>query len=387
MKSEIVNVDEIEDIIIAYANGELHRRLDISDKRDDRDTIIAGINMLGEELERTTISRDYFISIYNSVSDVLLITDLECNILDANLTAEKTFHQTPNSLIGKNFWSIICKRFLHMEELIHNAFKDGQMSMPFEAALCVKPSVEMPVSCSLSKIIDRSGVHKGFLFVAKDITDRKLKEINDVKIAIASQEKERRRLANDLHDSLGQEINAIRMYMNALAEMDKSSELYKEAFETCKTIVDHSLETIRNISFDLMPRSLEHGSLVQAIEELVKKLQLVYKIEFTYSTLDLETDLETRTNLYRIIQEFINNSLKHAGKSTIKIHLVKHKTHITLNISDNGKGFDTETLKYGKGIYSIKSRLKALNAEYTFTSKINEGTFLELAINDKSWKN
>lgn len=383
MKSEIVNVDEIEDIIIAFANGELHRRLDISEKRDDRDTIIAGINMLGEELERTTISRDYFMNIYNSVSDVLIITDMNGCIVDTNLTTEKLFGKTTPQLVGQSLKTIISPRYHHLENTIYNTLSTEQISMTFEAALAIHETNEIPVSCSLSKITDRFKVHKGYLFVAKDITERKLKETNDIKIAISAQEKERRRLANDLHDSLGQEINAIKMYMNALAEMDTSTSLYKEAFETCKTIVDNTLDSIRNISFDLMPRSLEHGSLVQAIEELVKKLQLVCKIEFTHSILELETDLETRINLYRIIQEFINNSLKHAGHSIIKIHLVKHPTHITLNISDNGKGFDTETLKYGKGIYSIKSRLKALNAEYTFTSKINEGTFLELAINDK----
>lgn len=381
MKIELVDIDEIEDIIIAYANGELHKRLDISDKRDDRDTIIAGINMLGEELEKTTISRDYFMNIYNSVSDMLIITDLNGCIVDINLTVEKTFGKTTCQLIGEKLRTIISKRFHHISETAQQAFASSQASITFEAALQINEQTEIPVTCTLSKIIDRLKNHNGYLFVAKDITANKLKETNDVKIAISAQEKERRRLANDLHDSLGQEINAIKMYMNALALMDTNSDLYKETFEACQSIVDNSLDSIRNISFDLMPRSIEHGSLVEAVEELVRKLEFVCNIEFNYSTIDFETDLETRINIYRIIQEFINNSLKHAGNTTIKIHLTKNQTQITLHISDNGKGFDINNSKYGKGIYSIKSRLKALNAEYTFNSKINEGTILEVAIN------
>lgn len=383
MKVELVDIDEIEDIIIAFANGELHRRLDISEKRDDRDTIIAGINMLGEELEKTTISRDYFMNIYNSVSDMLIITDLSGCIVDINLSVEKTFGKTSCQLIGEKLRSIISKRFHHISETAQQIFSSAQMSITFEAAIEVNEFTEIPVSCTLSKIIDRFKTHKGYLFVAKDITANKLKETNDVKIAISAQEKERRRLANDLHDSLGQEINAIKMYMNALALMDTNSDLYKETFEACQGIVDNSLDSIRNISFDLMPRSIEHGSLVEAIEELVRRLLLVCQIEFNYSTIDFDTDLETRINIYRIIQEFINNSLKHAGNADIKIHLTKSQTQIAMRISDNGKGFDMNTLKYGKGIYSIKSRLKALNAQYTFSSKINEGTFLELAIHQK----
>ena len=80
---------------------------------------------------------------------------------------------------------------------------------------------EIPVSCTLSKIIDRFKTHQGYLFVAKDISERKDKEKNDLRIVIATQEKERKRLANDLHDSLGQEINAIKMYMNSLVLMER----------------------------------------------------------------------------------------------------------------------------------------------------------------------
>jgi PAS domain S-box-containing protein len=383
MKTEIVNVDEIEEVIIAFANGELDRRLEISDNRDDRDTIVAGINMLGEELERTTISRDYFKNIYNSVSDVLIIFDIDYKIVDVNLATEKLFGKTVCQLIGLDVEAIIGKRYSQINRLIYKAFTAGESSVSFEMSLEVDAAKEISVSCTFSKIIDRTHSHKGYLLVATDITERILRETNDVKIAISSQEKERRRLANDLHDSLGQEVNAIKMYMNALAEMDTSSAMYNEAFETCKTIVDHSLESIRNISFDLMPRSLEHGSLIEAIEELVKKLQLVCKIEFTYQTTDFDTSIETRTNLYRIVQEFVNNSLKHAGNSSIKIHISKQQQHIHLRINDSGKGFDMNTLKYGKGIYNINSRLKALNAEYSFNSILNEGTFLELAINEK----
>jgi signal transduction histidine kinase len=131
-----------------------------------------------------------------------------------------------------------------------------------------------------------------------------------------------------------------------------------------------------------MPRSLEEGSLVEAIEELVKRLQLVCDIEFIYSNKILNLNKENKINLYRIIQEFVNNSMKHAANSRIEIHMSVNQNSINLLLKDNGKGFDIGQSKFGKGIYNIKSRINALNAEHNFVSELNKGTYLELFIKE-----
>ncbi|MDF2449507.1 MAG: histidine kinase [Bacteroidota bacterium] len=383
MNSEIVNVDEIEEIIIAYANGDLSRRLDISDNRDDRDTIIAGINMLGEELERTMISRDYFMNIYNSVSEILLFLNVEGKITGLNHAAERVLNKTLSDLMGSELKSIISDRFLQIENDIRSAIMLGEHYLSFEAALKTSNSNEIPISCTLSRVVDKFNSLNGYLFIAKDITEQKNKEINDLRIAISSQEKERKRLAYDLHDSLGQELNAVKMYINSLVLMDTSSETFIETFESCKSILDNSLDTIRNISFDLMPKALEHGGLIQAISEFVKRLSLIAEIEYNFPKLKIYLSPESQINLFRIIQEFVNNSLKHANRSKIKIHLIRRKKNIILSITDYGKGFKMSEKKDGNGIFNIKTRLHALNAEYNFGSDINKGTYLKLLIEDK----
>lgn len=380
MKTELVDVDEIEEIIFAFANGELHRRLAISDLRGDRDTIVAGINMLGEELQSTTISRDYFSNIYNAVSEILIIIDLEGKITDVNLSAEQTLKRSKDNLKNINVSTLISGRFNSIENKIKNRLNNGENFVSFEAALLNGSETEVPVSCSISKIIDRFKNHKGYLFTAKDITEKKNKELNDRKIIIATQEKERKRLSYDLHDSLGQELNAVKMYINSLAVMDASSEEYKEAFETCKNIVDISLETIRNISFDLMPKALEQGGLIHALNELANRLDKVCDIEYNFPKIKLDMDKENQIIIYRIVQEFINNSLKYSPNSKIKFNLSRKKKMLNLSIEDNGKGFNFETVKYGNGIFNMKTRLEALNAKYDFGSIINKGTYLKLSI-------
>lgn len=383
MKSEIVNVDEIGEIIIAFANGDLSRRLQVSENRDDRDTIIDGINMLGEELEKTTISRDYFMNIYNSVSEILIFISVDSKIIDINLATEKVLNKSLNDLKGVDIKTIISNRYLYLENFIRNALKSGEQFIPFEAVLNINHELEIPVSCTLSKVEDRFNNHKGYLFIAKDITEQKNKETNDLRIAISTQEKERRRLANDLHDSLGQELNAIKMYMNSLVVMDTSSKTFVETFETCKIILDNSLDTVRNISFDLMPKALEHGGLIQALSELVKRLSMVTEIEYNFPKLNLKLDNESQINIFRVVQEFVNNSLKHAKNSKVEIHLSRKKKSIILLIKDYGKGFDMDSKKDGNGIFNIKTRIQALNAQHNFGSELNKGTYLELVILEK----
>lgn len=379
MSDSLEHIDEIEEIIIAYANGELHRRLEITGARDYRDVIIAGINMLGEELERTTISRDYFMNIYNSVSEVLIILDTEGRIVDMNASAEKILGKTLSDLKHNDIRQVISARFLGLQDELKHVFSLGNNFMSFEAAL-INNNTEIPILCTISKIIDRNIHHKGYLFIAKDITEQKNKEHHDLKIVIATQEEERKRLANDLHDSLGQEMNAIKMYVNSLAVMDRSSEAYKHALATLTDIIDNSIDSIRNISFNLMPKALENGGLIHAINELVTRIKLLCDVKYNYPDLALNLSKEKEINFFRIIQEFINNSLKHNVKCKIEIHLSYDQGILQLKMKDNGSGFDFTKIKEGNGIHNIKTRLSALEADYIFESIINKGTHLNISM-------
>lgn len=380
MKCEIIDIDEIEEIIIAYANGDFSKRLDISEKKDERDTISFGINMLGEELEKTTISRDYFANIYNSVSEMLFFVDQEGKIVDVNLRTEKVLGKNLNEITSINIKNLIKNHSNYVCEIIQSSGSSKEQSVSFDDFLIITEGNEIPVSCSFSKVIDRMKKHKGYLFIARDISDRIEKEKNDLKLIINTQEKERKRLANDIHDSLGQELNALKMYINSLAVMDRQSPEYSSAVNTCKVILDSSVETIRNISFDLMPKALEEGGLLSAVEELVNRLSVVSQIEYNFPDFKTVLKKDSQINTYRIIQEFINNSLKHSPKSLIKLHIAIKNRNISVSLKDDGVGFTMEDKKLGNGIFNIKNRLKTLNAIYTYTSEVNKGTELEFVI-------
>ena len=250
----------------------------------------------------------------------------------------------------------------------------------FETILLDETGNGIPFSFTIAKITDNRKIHNGFLFIFRNITERKYKEINDLKLMISEQEKERNRLANDLHDSLGQELNAINMYLNSLAIMDKNSPNFSKTLEVCKALSDKSIESIREISFDIMPRSLREGGLIYALQGMVSKLNTIFNIQCFITDRAINIDLESQILIFRIIQEFINNSLKHNKGGQISLSLKIKRKIIYVSLLDKGFGFNMDEVKKGNGIHNIIMRLKLLKAEYQFNSELGIGTELNFSI-------
>ena len=210
MKAEIVDIDEIQEIIIAYANGDFSKRMNLIDENETRNVIAAGINMLGEELQATMISRDYFSSIYNAISDIMFVFDKNWNIIDINQATQQKLGLIKTNIVNTEISSIIDN-----DDIIDNSNiinEKNLSSITFETDLTDKDNIAFPVSCSISKIRIGNELEHDYLLIAKDITEKKNQEQKIFRAIVYAQENERKRLAYDLHDSFGQELNAIRMF-------------------------------------------------------------------------------------------------------------------------------------------------------------------------------
>lgn len=380
MSQEINDINEINETIISYANGDFSKRITISNEKSSIDAILAGINMLGEELESTTVSRDYFSSIYNAVSDIMIVTDINGSITNCNSTTKAYFGNDCSALMKTDFR----KWFLNSDksniDASINLLKIEGNSHTFETEIKDSKGNHVPLTCSISKIHNRHQDLIGYLIIAKDITEQKNRDIEEKKYVISEIEKERRRLSVDLHDSLGQEITAARMYINSISFMDSNSDEYKKAMEVCVNVLDNAIHSIREICFNLMPNSLHNGGLIHACNELVMKLSPIAKIEFSYSQLNPEPDRDTQILIFRIIQEFITNSIKHSNCKCIQLKISNRKGKIVIRLKDDGKGFDIKEQYSGNGLHNILSRIEALKSSYSFQSEINKGTKLVLYV-------
>ena len=403
MKVSISDVEEIEKLLIAYSKGDYHVKAKISSLRDKRDIILSGINMLGEELNETTISRDYFSSIYNAVAEMIIEVSSKGNITNINKAAESALNINKEEILNKPINEIIIpgndlspgKNKLHYsngQSFFSKMKKELTSANSYSSATTNYISLNnkpIPVSCSCTKIYRSGELFKGYLVIAKDMTESINAEKLLLRTIVDTQEKEQKRIADDLHDSLGQELAGVKLYLNVLDELFLSVDKeHKKIFESCKSMLDSSVKNLRSICFEIMPSSLESEGIKFAIQELVNKLnrQKLIKINYSCTLHELPLSKSLEIAIYRIVQEFINNTIKHAKAKNIDINLSDASKLLTLSIADDGCGFDMadKANQKGKGLNNIRSRTKVFNGIYELTSKKDDGTklLIKFPVND-----
>lgn len=188
--------------------------------------------------------------------------------------------------------------------------------------------------------------------------------------SVLTQEKERERIASELHDQLISKLTvityALQMESNKIDPIE---------------MLNDSIVLARNITHDLCPPMLQQTLLNELIEDFVMPLSESYQIEY-YKDIRKKGDLsnELKLQLLRIVQEVINNILKHAQASRICIHLRLTESSISVLIRDNGVGFDTKTKAKGLGLKNIELRSQLLGSKWRFKSAPQKGTLYQLCM-------
>ncbi len=201
---------------------------------------------------------------------------------------------------------------------------------------------------------------------------------------LAAEENERKRIAAELHDGIGQMMSAARMNLSAFeGSITFKDEDQKKSYEKVIGIVDESCREVRNISHQMMPNALLKRGLSEAIKDFLDKIDSrILKINLYTEGLNERLDSNTETILYRVIQECVNNVIKHSGANILDISLVKDEDGIAATIEDNGKGFDTRSRPNfeGIGLKNIKSRIEYLKGRVEFDSQPGKGTLVAIHV-------
>lgn len=210
------------------------------------------------------------------------------------------------------------------------------------------------------------------------------KEIR-VKAVIDAEEKERRRIAQDLHDGVGQLLSAAKLNLSHLEDKIKTeTPEQKEALNHAIQLVDDSVKEVRTVSHNMMPNTLIKLGLASAVREFITKMGHLPNLKIDLEMIGMDSRLEpqTETVLYRVIQEVINNIIKHAGANHVGIQLIRHENEISVMIEDNGVGFDTKKINEfdGIGLKGIFSRIEFLNGTVHFDSVSGRGTTVIIEI-------
>ncbi|MBK7434636.1 MAG: sensor histidine kinase [Chitinophagaceae bacterium] len=204
------------------------------------------------------------------------------------------------------------------------------------------------------------------------------------KAIISAEENERKRIAADLHDGIGQMMSAAKMNLSAFEnDLPFKDADHKAAFERVISLVDESCREIRSVSHQMMPNALLKSGLASAVREFIDKIDhRVIRINLYTEGLDEKLDSNVETVLYRVIQECVNNVIKHSRAGSLDISLIRDNDGISATVEDNGRGFDTSDKQQfeGIGLKNIISRIGYLKGTVDFDSAPGKGTLVAIHV-------
>ena len=249
-----------------------------------------------------------------------------------------------------------------------------------------------------SLLIDYNG-KESMQVIVNDVTERirlekelqmqqKLKQQQITEVVLGAQERERFELGQELHDNINQILATSKLYLDVAIE---ESEPRIELLTKSRKNISMAIEEIRKLSKELITPTLNDLGLVQSIKELIRGIQGIRKmrIRLNISGLDEHSlEDEQKITIYRIIQEQLNNILKHAQATTVLIELNQHRLlhQISLLVQDDGVGFDPCMQRNGVGISNIISRAELYNGQVDIDSAPGKGCKLEVVLNSKEMK-
>lgn len=216
----------------------------------------------------------------------------------------------------------------------------------------------------------------------EEINQQKIRELEDnmkmssMRFVIEGQEIERERIAKDLHDSLGGLLSTIKLQFDQVRSRNSTLSEMKEYNKAVK-LLDSAVDEVRDISRNLQPGSLQNFGLVSAIKDLVNRFEGegYPEIDFQHYDIPEKMDRMISMSVYRIIQELLTNSLKHAHAYEILIQINTEEDELVIQYEDDGVGFDQSQLaRRGMGLENIRSRVNYLHGNIVMDSKKEVGT-------------
>lgn len=239
---------------------------------------------------------------------------------------------------------------------------------------------------SIGVLFYRNVRQKQLIQVQKINELEKEKQLLAAEAVLKGEEKERTRLAKDLHDGLGGMLSGIKYTFNTMKGNLVMTPDNQMAFERGMDMLDSSIKEMRRVAHNMMPEALVKFGLDTAMKDLIHDINQTGAVNATYQSIGISTetfDQTTAINIYRILQELLNNSMKHAAASTILIQLSQHDDRINLTFEDNGKGFDPAIIDQntGMGWSNIKNRVQFLKGNLQVDSKPGQGCSINIEFN------
>ncbi len=220
------------------------------------------------------------------------------------------------------------------------------------------------------------------------LQEQKIIQLGKEKLLLATQsivkgqEEERNRLAQDLHDGLGGLLSGVKLQLGAMKGNLILSEEHGLIFNNALSKLDESISEMRRVAHNMMPEALMKLGLQQALQDYCDSLSAgqAYKINCEFHGLENRMEPTIEIVVYRVVQELLNNAIKHSDASIILAQVMRNDNNLTITIEDNGKGFtmDEISILRGSGLKNIKSRVDYLKGQIDIQSAPGKGTSIHI---------
>jgi signal transduction histidine kinase len=232
-------------------------------------------------------------------------------------------------------------------------------------------------------LLDRLMLFTDRLNRHRQLTDRRI-----LTAVLRAEERTRADFSKELHDGLGPLLSSAKISLSALSNQEMDSNK-REIYNNTLYVVDEALRSLREISNKLSPHVLSDFGLARGVQHFIDRAKSMHDVKFTsVSNLGKERyDTDIEVVLYRVVCEFVTNSVKHADCSEIRLSLMRVGDVLELQYSDNGRGFVPEDMMdCGMGLSNINSRVNSLNGELEISSSIGKGMRATIKVNVKGAK-
>ena len=358
--------------------------------------IADNFNKMGLSLESFIKENNRLALIAEQTADAVIIHDSNLNVSFWNSSAEKMFGYKKAEILGKTAMLIIPKNRSKELKENFNAISKNKVIKNFETQRLAKNGALIDVSISASALIDpKSKKIIGDIVSIRDISEKLIAKKSQLQLEKNRQlttiiqdhiEDERRSLARELHDELGQYVSAIKIFAQNITNRSKGKDDdIQESSLSVTAAANQIYDGMHNIIRKLRPGSLDNLGLRDTLKDLVatwkkqhKELDIGLRVDADLDNLGEAINI----NVYRIIQEAMNNCLKHADASKVNIIIEKKDKNLYLEFADNGIGFNKSILSKTKqfGLVGIQERANSLRGKFELITAKNKGTILKFYI-------
>ena len=395
--SVLINVGHVFQLFSALA---IYRSMVAVNIHAPYETLIDASERLTQSSKDLSIHKQRLAGIIDTAIDGIMTINSEQNILLLNPSAAAIFGYHVSDLMGVSLNKVIPDRHRkvhgsHIAKFGDTGATKRKMGNDFEDFYVTglrADGTEFPIEASISSLLEEG--QRYYTVIFRDITERKLAkertaqyhiQLSQLSMALQNiREEERKHIARELHDDLGQLLAALRMDLSLLQRDHQVTEKSHKILNSMDQLILTSITTLRRIATDLRPRALDEGGLFFALQNLQKDFSNRHGVdcELIADEEQLILNDERSTAIFRIIQESLTNVARHANATEVQIEFHRNETALSLKISDNGRGIGKEDMLKSRsfGLVGMRERIKVLQGEFTISSTSGEGTCLEVSI-------